>query len=288
MRPQRRALRRPPGAPLGAPTGPLALTRCASTSVAPLRLPFPTAVELGHRCIAPDLIGFGRSDKPVRQGDYSYAAHVRWATKFFTALGLDRVTLVCQDWGGLVGLRLVAAMPDRFARVVAANTGLPTGDMPMPKAFKEWQAYSRRANPFNVGPIISRAVAKPMSPAVLAAYDAPFPDESFKAGAKIFPSLVPSTPDDPEAPAQRAAWEVLQRYSRPFLTAFSDKDPVTRGGDLLFQGMVPGAEGQAHKTLKGGGHFLQEDVGVELADVVHAFIVDTADAHTRPALKSSL
>jgi len=229
----------------------------------------PVLTAAGLRCIAPDLPGFGRSDKPSRREDYTYARHVGWMrATLFDALDLRDVTLVCQDWGGLIGLRLVAEHPDRFARVVAANTFLPMGDAPASEGFLRWREFSQRVDPFPVGFIVNTGCTTDLPPAVMAAYDAPFPDESYKAGARQFPMLVPITPDDPAAADNRRAWEALRRFTRPFLCAFSDQDPVTRGGDAVFQAEIPGTRGQPHVTIAGGGHFLQEDRGPELARVV--------------------
>lgn len=225
----------------------------------------------GHRVIAPDLIGFGRSDKPAAREDYSYRAHLQWLGEFVTRLDLRGMTLVCQDWGGLLGLRLVAAMPERFARVLAANTFLPTGDSKAGAAFLAWREYSQQVPVFPTGQILSKGCVQPLPEAVRAAYDAPFPDESFKAGARAFPKLVPITPDDPEAANNRAAWAVLMQFEKPFLTAFSDSDPITRGADAVLQKLIPGTRGQAHQTLIGGGHFLQEDCGEQLARIVIGF-----------------
>jgi haloalkane dehalogenase len=235
----------------------------------------PLFVRAGLRAVAPDLIGFGRSDKPVERSDYTYQRHVDWMRAFVEALDLRNVTLVCQDWGGLVGLRLVAEHPDRFARVVAANTFLPTGDDSPSDAFRAWLEFSQKVPVFPVGQILQGATVTALPPEVVAAYDAPFPDESYKAGARQFPTLVPISPDDPAAPANRAAWRVLERLEKPFLTAFSDGDPVTRGGDAVLQARIPGARGQHHVTLAGGGHFLQEDVGPELTRVVVDFVAAT-------------
>jgi haloalkane dehalogenase len=235
----------------------------------------PLIAEAGHRAIAPDLVGFGRSDKPADRNDYTYQRHVDWIQQVIDKLSLNRITLVCQDWGGLIGLRLVAAAPHRFDRVVAANTGLPTGDQKMTEAFLDWQRFSRETPEFPVGTIVSSGCHQPLSQEIIAAYDAPFPDETYKEGARIFPSLVPATPDDPAAPANRAAWKVLQGFGKPFLTAFSDKDPITRGGDKVFQKLIPGAKNQPHTTIQGGGHFLQEDSGPAFASVVIDFIEST-------------
>lgn len=226
----------------------------------------------GHRVVAPDLIGFGRSDKPALQEDYSYQLHVDWMQKFLDQTSLQNITLVCHDWGGLIGLRLVTENPQCFGRVVVANTFLPTGDQKMSEAFLRWQKFAKETDVFDVGSIVDMGSVKPLSPEIIAAYNAPFPDDSYKAGARIFPSLVPTSPDDPAASVNRKAWEILQKFERPFLTAFSDSDPITGGGDLFFQKKIPGAKGQPHATLKGGGHFLQEDCGEDLAHLVVDFI----------------
>ena len=233
----------------------------------------PVLTAAGLRCVAPDLVGFGRSDKPAERGDYSYARHVEWMRAcLFDQLHLQGVTLVGQDWGGLIGLRLVAEHPDRFTRVVVANTGLPTGDLPMSDAFMAWQRFSQETPAFPVGGIINGGCTTQLDAAVVAAYDAPFPAEEFKAGARAFPLLVPTTPEDPAAGANRAAWEALADWKKPFLTAFSDGDPITGGGNAIFERTVPGAQGQPHTTIEGGGHFLQEDKGPELAEVVVQFV----------------
>jgi haloalkane dehalogenase len=232
----------------------------------------PPIVAAGHRAIAPDLVGFGRSDKPVRREDYTYQRHVDWMRHVLLALDLREVTLVCQDWGGLVGLRLVAEHPERFARVVAANTFLPTGDVPAGPAFLAWREYSQTTPDFHVGGIVRGGCATDLAPEVVAAYDAPFPDDRYKAGARQFPLLVPITPDDPAAAPNRTAWESLARFTKPFLTAFSDRDPITAGGDRVLQARIPGAQGRPHTTIAGGGHFLQEDCGEAFARVVVDFI----------------
>jgi haloalkane dehalogenase len=237
------------------------------------RTMIPVLTGAGLRAVAPDLVGFGRSDKPTARTDYTYAAHVEWMrSALFDALDLHDVTFVGQDWGGLVGLRLVGEHPDRFARVVAANTFLPTGDTPPGDAFLAWQRFSQTVDDFPVGFIVNSGCTTDLADDVVAAYDAPFPDEQYKAGARQFPMLVPTSPDDPAAAANRAAWEVLRTFDRPFLTAFSDEDAITRGGDRVFQRDVPGCAGQPHTTITGGGHFLQEDRGEELARVVAAFV----------------
>jgi haloalkane dehalogenase len=235
----------------------------------------PPLAAAGHRVIAPDLVGFGRSDKPAARDDYTYQRHVDWMAAVLSGLDLRGATLVCQDWGGLIGLRLVAEHPERFARVVAANTFLPTGDTDPGPAFLAWRTFSQEVPEFPVGRIVSGGCATQLPPEVVAAYDAPFPEERFKAGARQFPLLVPARPDDPASEPNRAAWKVLEGWERPFLTAFSDSDPITAGGDRLLQARIPGATSQPHTTIAGGGHFLQEDRGEELAGVVIDFIART-------------
>ncbi len=232
----------------------------------------PIIVSAGYRAVVPDLIGFGRSDKPARRGDYTYQRHVDWVRGWLQRLDLREINLVCQDWGGLIGLRLVGEHPDRFARVVAANTGLPTGDQPAGDAFMKWQAFSQHTPVFGAGSIIQRSCVTPLTAEVVAAYDAPFPDESYKEGARQFPLLVPTSPSDPAAPANRQAWEALTQFRKPFLTAFSDKDPITRAAAPVLRKLIPGCEGQPHTTIENGGHFLQEDQGEALARVVVDFI----------------
>jgi haloalkane dehalogenase len=218
----------------------------------------------GLRAIAPDLIGFGRSDKLPRREDYSYQRHVDWMSSFVSRLELRGLTLLCQDWGGLIGLRLVAEQPEIFARVVAANTGLPTGDQKPSQAFAAWRQFSQEVPEFPTGGIIQGGTARGISAEVRAAYDAPFPDETYKAGARQFPTLVPASPDDPAAEPNRRAWQSLEKFDKPFLTLFGDQDPVTRGAEKQMQARIPGAQGQPHAILEGAGHFLQEDVGEEL------------------------
>ncbi|MGH7293417.1 MAG: haloalkane dehalogenase [Polyangiaceae bacterium] len=235
----------------------------------------PVLVAAGHRVVAPDLVGFGRSDKPARQEDYTYQRHVDWLTAAVTALDLRGVTLFCQDWGGLLGLRLVGEHPERFARVVASNTGLPTGEEKVSEAFFAWQAFSQSTEVLPVGRIIQTGCARPLAPEVVAAYEAPFPEERFKAGARKFPMLVPTRPDDPAHDANRAAWQSLERFTRPFLTAFGDSDPVTKGADRPMRERIPGAAGQPHTTIAKAGHFIQEDAGEEMARLVVDFVERT-------------
>ncbi len=232
----------------------------------------PIITAAGYRAIAPDLIGFGRSDKPADRNDYTYARHVAWMQSFLDQLELENINLVCQDWGGLLGLRLVAENPDRFASVVAANTFLPTGDKDLGPAFKKWRQFSQETPQFHVAGVIKGGTVTPLSQEVIDAYNAPFPDESYKEGARQFPMLVPASPDNPAAEPNRKAWKVLSQWQKPFLTAFSDSDPVTAGVETYFQKFIPGAQGLDHVTIENGGHFLQEDQGETLADVVVRFL----------------
>jgi len=236
----------------------------------------PVLTEAGMRSIAPDLVGFGRSDKPTPRGEYTFARHVEWMrTLLFDELDLSGVNLVCQDWGGLIGLRLVGEHPDRFARVVAANTFLPTGDAAPGEAFLGWLKFSQEVDTFPTGMIVNAGCVTDLAPEVAAAYDAPFPDQTYAEGARQFPVLVPISPADPAAAANRAAWKVLETFEKPFLTAFSDGDPITAGSDRHLQARIPGAAGIDHVTIVGGGHFLQEDKGPELARVVIDFVRTT-------------
>jgi haloalkane dehalogenase len=235
----------------------------------------PILVSAGHRVVGPDLVGFGRSDKPASRADYTYQRHVDWVRAVLTGLDLRGVTLVCQDWGGLIGLRLAAEHPERFARIVAANTFLPTGDRDPGPAFLAWRKFSQEVPEFPVGRIVRGGCVTELPPEVVAAYDAPFPEERYKAGARQFPLLVPASPDDPAAEPNRAAWRVLEGWEKPFLTAFSDSDPITAGADRALQERIPGARGLPHTTIAGGGHFLQEDRGEELARVVVDFVAST-------------
>ena len=262
----------------------------------------PPLTAAGLRVVAPDLVGFGRSDKPAAQSDYTYARHVHWMTAFMTGLDLRDVMLVCQDWGGLIGLRVLADHPERFARVVVANTGLPDGSGIPPEmagpmrdmlaatpalapremaaklarnehgaGFLYWIRHCAAYPDFTASAVLRLTAIRALGDAELRAYDAPFPSEEYKQGARRFPSLVPIFPDDPAVEDNRRAWRVLERFEKPLLTAFSDRDPVTAGGWKRFQASVPGAAGQPHVTIDGAGHFLQEDDGPRLAQVVIGF-----------------
>lgn len=234
----------------------------------------PILTAAGHRVIAPDLPGFGRSDKPTSRTDYTYQRHVNWMQSVLDQLDLNNITLFCQDWGGLIGLRLVAENPDRFARVAAGNTMLPTGDHDLGEGFRKWQQFSQETPQFHVGGTIKSGTVTKLSQAVIDAYNAPFPDESYKEGARQFPLLVPSTPDDPASENNRAAWIELSKWTKPFITLFSDSDPVTAGGDRIMQKLIPGTKGQAHTIVANGGHFLQEDQGEKVAKLLVQFIYD--------------
>ncbi|GAA1308467.1 haloalkane dehalogenase [Planotetraspora silvatica] len=227
----------------------------------------------GLRAIAPDLVGFGRSDKPAKPEDHSYARHVEWTRALaFDALGLQGVTVVGQDWGGLIGLRLVAEHPHRFARVVAANTGLPTGDIPMPEVWHRFREAVASAPVLDVARFVQSGCATTLPDDVRRAYDAPFPSEEHKAGPRAMPGLVPTTPDDPASEANRAAWATLTTLDLPFLVAFSDGDPITGGMAPILKKSMAGAAGIEHPVIKGAGHFLQEDAGPELGEIVAAFV----------------
>lgn len=232
-------------------------------------------VAKGHRVVAPDLVGFGRSDKPAARDDYTYEKHVKWMSDWLVANDLRGVTLFCQDWGGLIGLRLVAAFPDRFARVVAANTFLPTGSGANP-AFEAWRNFSQTVPVFPTGSILNGGTVRELSQAEMDAYEAPYPDETYKAGARQFPALVPVVPEMPSVRENIEAWKVLESFDKPLLTAFSDSDPITRGADKRLQERIPGCKGQKHTMIVGGGHFLQEDKPDEIAAVIDAFIRETA------------
>lgn len=239
------------------------------------RTMIPILAEVGHRVIVPDLVGFGRSDKPTQKSDYTYARHVEWMrAALFDRLGLEGVTLFCQDWGGLIGLRLVAEHADRFDRVCVANTGMPVGTGAT-DAFRRWRDFSQTTEVFDSGAMVSLSTVTDTPDDVVAAYNAPFPDDTYLAGARIFPALVPAEPDDPAVPDNEAAWERLEQFDKPFLVAFSDSDPITAGGDRVFHRKVPGAQGQPHTTIEGAGHFLQEDKGPEIARMLVDWIATT-------------
>jgi len=229
--------------------------------------------DSGIRCVAPDLVGFGRSDKPAAPEDHTFARHVEWVRELaFDHLDLGEVTLVGQDWGGLIGLRLVAEQPGRFARVVAANTGLPMGDVDMPEIWWLFHDAVAKAPVLDIGRLVAAGCVRGLGDAARAAYDAPFPTEESKVGPRVMPTLVPVRPDDPASEANRRAWAFLGLWDRRFLTAFSDSDPITGGMDAILVDHVPGAQSV---TVARAGHFLQEDAGEELGTVVAAFIASS-------------
>ncbi|ADG11155.1 haloalkane dehalogenase [Caulobacter segnis] len=227
-------------------------------------------VARGRRAVAPDLVGFGRSDKPASRGDYTYERHVAWMSDWLVRNDLKDIVLFCQDWGGLIGLRLVAAFPERFAAVVVSNTGMPVGQGKT-EGFEAWLNFSQNVPELPIGFILNGGTSRDLSDAERAAYDAPFPDESYKEGARQFPALVPITPEHASIAENEAAWKVLERFDKPFLTAFSDADPITRGGEAIFQARVPATQKSKHVTLK-GGHFIQEDAPAEIAALLDELV----------------
>jgi haloalkane dehalogenase len=236
----------------------------------------PVLADAGLRAIAADLIGFGRSDKPAEIDDHSYARQVEWTRAFaFDHLDLRGLTLVGQDWGGLIGLRLVAEHPDRFARVVAANTGLPTGDQPMPEIWLRFREVVRTASVLSVSRLVQSGCQTTLTPDVLAAYEAPFPSPAYCAAVRAMPNLVPATPDDPAAEDNRAAWRKLAAWEKPFLVAFSDRDPITGAMAPILKRTIPGAARFEHPVIEGAGHFLQEDAGERLGAIIADFVRDS-------------
>jgi haloalkane dehalogenase len=237
----------------------------------------PVLVGAGLRCVAPDLVGFGRSDKPAKRTDVTYRRMVEWMRAALFSprddgLDLSGLTLVGQDWGALIGLRLLAEHPDRFDRAVLSNGGLPTGDQRVGDAFLAWLDFSQNAERFPIGGIVNGGCTTDLAPEVVAGYDAPFPDDRYKEAARQMPSLVPIDPDNEASADNRRAWEVLSAWEKPLLCAFTDSDPITKGADKPFRSLVPGAHGQPHTTIEGAGHFVQEDAGPELARIVAEFV----------------
>ncbi len=267
----------------------------------------PLLTGAGLRVLAPDLVGYGRSDKPARREDYSYQRQVDWLNAWLVANDVKGATFFGQDWGGLIGLRMVAENPDRFDRVVIANTGLPvpgplpdaiveqvrsfrkegptptlpevmaalsnTEGAPFPVAFAYWQKWCWETEDLPVGLAVTGTLdGRTATPEETAAYDAPFPDPQYKMGPRAMPSHVPSLPGDPSEEANRQAWAVFEKWEKPFLTAFVDNDPVSRGGDVVFQERIPGAAGQPHQTIQGGGHFVQEGRADALSQIIVDFV----------------
>ena len=236
------------------------------------RFMIPEYVNAGYRVLCPDLIGFGKSGKPAEQSDYSYAKQLIWTGKWLNEMDVRGIHLFCQDWGGLIGLRLVAEDPNKFASVTTGNTGLPTGEHTPPDAFLQWQKYSQTVDVLPIGKILQSSTVRTLSESEVTAYEAPFPDHTYQGGAKSFPSLVPTKPDDPEAQNNKKAWRELMQWEKPFLCLFSDSDPITKGGERPFIKLVPGAKHDQHETIQKAGHFLQEDKGKEIAEKMITYI----------------
>ncbi len=232
----------------------------------------PILANAGFRVLAPDFIGFGKSDKLTEKSDYTYQKHIKWTETFIKQLDLNGINLFCQDWGGLIGLRLAAELENRFDSIMASNTTLPLGNVELPKSFLQWLEFSKSSPKFNIGKIIDKGTVSELSEEVIAAYDAPFPSEEYKAGARIFPSLVPISSDDPESANNQAAWGKLMQWKKPFLTVFGDSDPIMKGAEKFFIQVVPGAKDQPHSIVH-AGHFSQEDQGEELANIMVKFII---------------
>jgi len=235
------------------------------------RYMIPICSAAGHRVIAPDLIGFGKSDKPKNFNDYTYQTHMDWITAFIHKLDLNNITLVCQDWGSLLGLRLAAENTDRFKAIVVGNGFLPTGEHSLPKALKIWRAFAAHSPWFPIGKIVNSGCFKSLSKDEQYAYNAPFPNRKYKIATRVFPSLIPTSPENVATKPNKQAWEVLKQWQKPFLTAFSNGDPITRGAEKIFHKTVPGCKGMPHVQLK-GGHFLQEDSGTEFAEAINFFL----------------
>jgi haloalkane dehalogenase len=257
----------------GPPNGPTVLLMHGEPTWSFLyRKMIPVLVAGGCRVLAPDLVGFGRSDKPKQASDYSFLNHVEWMKAWLVARGLDKLTMFAQDWGSLIGLRMVAEMPTCFERVAIGNGALPTGDDPTPVAFQIWRAFARYSPVFPIGRLVKAGCVKGLTSDEVAAYNAPFPSRHHRVAARMFPRLVPTRPNDPEHDRNVAAWDVLKQWDKPFITLFSNRDPITRGGHRIFHAHVPGTQGQAHQVIRGAGHFLQEDCGPEVAKALLAFI----------------
>lgn len=233
-------------------------------------------VGKGYRAIAPDLIGFGKSDKPTQADDYTYENHTKWLTSFLETLDLQNITLFCQDWGGLLGLRLVAYFPDRFDRVCASNTFLPTGNEPFPDAFMQWREFAEKSPDFIIGKVLQMGSFSELSEDVIHAYNAPFPGEDYKVGSRMFPKLVPTDPQSPDAVENQNVWQKLAGFNKPFMTAFGADDPITRSARKIFPQIIPGCAEQKHVLLENAGHFIQEDQPEKLVELLDEFISGTS------------
>jgi haloalkane dehalogenase len=232
----------------------------------------PVLVSAGMRVLVPDQVGFGRTDKPTKRSDYTYENHVQWMSAWLESVDAKDITLFCQDWGSLIGLRMVAEMPDRFARIALSNGGLPTGKEKIPKAFHIWRAFAMYSPWFPIGKIVRFGCAQGLSDEAVAAYDAPYPNSRYEVGARVFPTLVPIDPSDPAREANEKAWDMYKAWAKPFITLFATRDPVTKGGERLWQKLVPGAANQNHTKIRGAGHFVQEDKGEEVAQALVEFM----------------
>jgi haloalkane dehalogenase len=232
----------------------------------------PVLVQAGMRVLVPDQVGFGRTDKPTQRSDYTYENHVQWMSAWLESVDVKDVTLFCQDWGSLIGLRMVAEMPERFARIALSNGGLPTGNEKIPLAFHIWRAFAMYSPWFPIGKIVRFGCAQGLDDAAVAAYDAPYPSSRYTVGARVFPTLVPIHPNDPARAANERAWDMYKAWTQPFITLFATRDPVTKGGEKMWQKKVPGAAGQNHTAIRGAGHFVQEDKGPEVAQALVEFI----------------
>jgi len=231
----------------------------------------PRLVAQGHRVLAPDLMGLGRSDKPAAKSDYSLARHVEWMSQWLVAVCVESATLFAQDWGGVIGFPVAMRHPERFARLIAANTGLPVGQGASP-ALQQWLEYSDRATSLPISQLIHGFTVNGLGDAEKRAYDAPFPDASYQAAALSFPRLIPLQPENPGVPLMLETWQQLERWTKPLLTVFGDRDPISQGADRTFQQRVPGAHGQPHVVLSPAHHFLQEDQPEAIAQHIHAFV----------------
>ena len=232
----------------------------------------PVLVQAGMRVLAPDQVGFGRTDKPSHRADYTYENHVQWMSAWLESVDVSEITLFCQDWGSLIGLRMIAEMPHRFARIALSNGALPTGMEEMPRAFHIWRAFAKYSPWFPIGKIVRFGCAQGLSDEAVIAYDAPYPNSRYKIGARVFPTLVPIEPSDPARQANELAWDMYKTWTKPFITLFSTRDPITKGGEKMWQKNVPGAANQNHTKIRGAGHFVQEDKGQEVAQALVAFI----------------
>lgn len=226
----------------------------------------PILTKAGKRVIAPDLIGFGKSDKLTNKEDYTYANHIMWVSQLFDHLQLDNVVLFAQDWGGLIGLRILAENPEKFSGLVVSNSGLPIGSGAS-EGFKQWLNYSQTVEDFNAGKIVYQGSLKALDNYEIDAYNAPFPDDSFKVAARVFPTIVPITKEHAEVEENIKAWEVLKKFDRPTVAIFGEHDASFRGGDKYIIEKIAGAKGMNHQRIN-AGHFSQENQPELIADTI--------------------